>query len=174
MTLYWAANGAMPTTAPYTGYTSGSAGLTTPRTLLQIATPSTKGLKVVKWGVQFAAVLTAPVVCELIETGTVACTGLTAHVAAGVQPYGADALGCASDMTLGTGATGYATATAGTEGSITATRQGDFQILPVGAAQWTWEWSFGREFAVGPSRFLRVRVSTATAVTVSTFVIWDE
>jgi len=38
----------------------------------------------------------------------------------------------------------------------------------------TWEWSLGREFEVPPSGILRVRVTTATAVNMLTYVLWDE
>src|SRR5664280_732315 len=111
---YIAWNGPMPTTAAQAKVTTGTAI----KTLLQIATPSTRGIQLVGWGISFdASAAATPIVCELLETGAVAAT-VTAHVAAGVQPYN-DANAPASLMTLGTSATGY-TATA--EGTITATR----------------------------------------------------
>lgn len=165
MTLYWAANGPMPTTAAIAAVTTGTAI----KTMLQVATPSTQKIKVVKWGVQFATAPTAPVTCELVDTGTVAAT-VTAHVAAGVQPYG-DAGAPASAMTLGTSATGY---TGSSEGSITTTRYGDVATVPIGVSQYVWEWSLGREFEVGASRFLRVRMTTSAAVNATTFILWDE
>lgn len=166
MTLFFAGNTAMPTTAAAVPVTTGTAI----KTMLQIAPPSTRPIRVVKWGVSFSTAPTAPVTCELIETGTVAAT-VTAHVAAGVQPYDITTGTPASAVTLGTTATGY-TSTA--EGTITATRYGDYQIIPIGVSQLTWEWSLGREFEVAPSRFLRVRMTTSSAVAAYTFVLWNE
>lgn len=171
MTLYWTSNGVDPTTAAQlTQLTS-----VTLRTMLQVATPSSNTLKVVAFGVEFASALTAACTVELIDTGTVACTGLTAHVAAGVQPYTADALTGTSIMTLGTGATGYwATGNTGVEGTITATRTAKTKILPIGATSYEWEWSLGREFCVPVSHFLRVRMTTGTTIGAYTWILWDE
>lgn len=165
MTLYWAANGAMPTTAALAPVTTGTAI----KTLLQIATPSTRGIRVVEWGISFSGFASAaPINVELIDTNVAAT--VTAHVAAGLQPYN-DASAPASLMTIGsTTATGY---TATVEGSITATRYGDLQqISPTG--QYLHQWPLGREFTVGVSRFLRVRVTAAAAVTAYTYIVWDE
>ena len=173
MALFWAANAAMPTTAAQapTATVSGC------RTYLQIATPATRGIAIVAFGVQFSGLLTVATTVELVDTAAIAATGLTAHVAAGVQPYGTGAFlatAPVSAMTLGTGATGFS-AGAGTEGTVVATRTGKLEILPVNAQDYEWEWSLGREFCVGPSRFLRVRLTTTTtAPTVSLWVLWDE
>lgn len=165
MTLYWAANGVMPTTAALTAVTTGTAI----KTMLQIATPATRQFEVVKWGVNFPTPPTAPVVCELVETGAINAT-VTAHVAAGVQPYdNPDAP--ASLATLGTAATGY-TSTA--EGAIVATRYADYETIPTGVGSYTWEWALGRGFVMGESRFLRVRMTTATAVNAVCFIVWSE
>src|SRR5687767_4363899 len=111
----------MPTTAALTPITTGTAI----KTLLQIASSSSRPLKVVEWGISFdGTTVNTPIKCELIQTDVAAT--VTAHVAAGVQPYD-DPNAPASTVTLGTAATGY-TATA--EGSITTTRYGDLQLLP--------------------------------------------
>jgi len=81
MTLFFAGNFAMPTTAAATAVTTG----TSIKTMLQIHAASTRPIRVVKWGISYTAAPTAPITCELIHTGTVAAT-VTAHVAAGVQP----------------------------------------------------------------------------------------
>lgn len=170
MTLYVAANAVMPTTAaPLTQLTG-----TAIKTMLQVATPSTRQLKVVAFGIEFASALTAAATVELVDTGTVAATGLTAHVAAGVQPYGADSQSGASDMTLGTGATGYWTTGGPTEGTITSVRHGKYKNLPIGATSYEWEWSLGREFAVPVSHFLRIRVTTSVTIGVYCWILWDE
>ncbi|MEU8151794.1 hypothetical protein [Nonomuraea sp. NPDC048901] len=164
MALYWAANGAMPTTAALTPVTTGTAV----KTLLQIATPSTKAIKVVEWGISFdGSAAATPIRCELVQTDVAAT--VTAHVSAGVQPY-SDPNAPASLMTLGTSATGY-TATA--EGSITATRTGDLQLIAP-TTSYVKMWPLGREFAVPVSKFLRVRVTAAAAVLAYTYVVWSE
>jgi hypothetical protein len=155
----------MPTTAAQASVATGTAI----KTMLQVATPATRQFEVVKWGVEFPTPPTAPVTCELVETGAIAAT-VTAHVAAGVQPYdNPDAP--ASLATLGTTATGY-TSTA--EGTIVAVRYADFEVIPIGVGSYTWEWSLGRGFVVGESRFLRVRMTTATTVNAVCWVLWSE
>jgi len=165
MALYFTANGAMPTTAALTAVTTGTAI----KTMLQIATPSTQAIKVVEWGISFdGSAAAAPIKCELVDTGAINAT-VTAHVAAGVQPYD-NASNPASSMTLGTAATGY---TSSAEGTITVTRYGDLQyIAPTN--QYVKQWPLGREFHVGVSRFLRVRVTAAAAVNCYCYIIFEE
>lgn len=163
-TLYWTANGAMPTTAALTPITTGTAI----KTLLQIASSATRPLKVVEWGISFdGAAAAAGIRAELIQTDVAAT--VTAHVAAGVQPYD-DPNAPASTVTLSTTATGY---TASAEGSITATRYGDLQLVQP-TNQYVKQWPLGREFQVPVSKFLRVRVTATVAVLAYTYVIWEE
>lgn len=164
MTLYIAWNTAAPTTAMRTTVATGTAV----KTMLQIATPSTKDIKVRRWGVRFDTAPTAIIRCELLQTDVAAT--VTAHVAAGVQPY-EDPNGPASLMTLGTSATGY---TASAEGSITATRTADEWIAPVGVSYYDYEWSLGLEFKVPVSKFLRVRMTTATTNNALCYIVWEE
>lgn len=160
--LYWATNMAMVTTAAPAGVTTG----TTIKTLLQIATPSTDQLQVVEWGISFDGSPSA-IKCELVQTDVAAT--VTAHVAAGVQPYD-DPSAPASAMTLGTTATGY---TASGEGSTTATRTADLQMLTTNT--YVKQWPLGREFKVAVSKFLRIRVTAAAgAVNAFCYVIWLE
>lgn len=164
MSLYIAANGAMPTTAAIPKVTTG----TTIKTLLQIATPSTMRIAPTAWGISFdGSIAGTPIQCELIETNVAAT--VTAHVAAGVQPYN-DPGAPASLVTLGTAATGY-TATA--EGATTSSRYADVQLVAP-TNQYAFVWPLGREFKVQVSRFLRVRVTAAAAVNATTWVIWEE
>jgi hypothetical protein len=154
----------MPTTAALTPVTTGTAV----KTLLQVATPSTKAIKVVEWGISFdGSAAATPIRCELIQTDVAAT--VTAHVSAGVQPYN-DANAPASLVTLGTSATGY---TASAEGSITATRWGDLQLIAP-TTSYVKMWPLGREFAVPISKFLRVRVTAGTAVLAYTYIVWSE
>ena len=163
-TLYFAANGAAPTTAALVAVTTGTAI----KTLLQIAPSATRPLKVVEWGISFdGSAAATPIKCELIQTDVAAT--VTAHVAAGVQPYD-DPNGPASTVTLGTAATGY---TASAEGSITVTRYGDLQyIAPTG--QYVKQWPLGREWQVPVSKFLRVRVTAGAAVNAYCYVVFEE
>ncbi|KAB8186855.1 hypothetical protein FH608_046030 [Nonomuraea phyllanthi] len=164
MALYWASNAAMATTAAPSPVTTGTAA----KTLLQIATPSTRSIKVVEWGISFDGSTAAePIRCELIQTDVAAT--VTAHVAAGVQPYD-DPGAPASLMTLGTSATGY---TSSSEGTITATRTGDLQLISP-TTLYVKQWPLGREFRVPVSKFLRVRVTAAAAVNAYTYVVWEE
>lgn len=164
MTLYWAANGAMPTTAPIAAVTTGTAT----KTMLQIATSATKKIRVVKWGVQCATTPTAAITCDLIQADTAAT--VTAHIAAGIQPY-SDAGAPASSVQLGTALSGY---TSSSETAPTVTRNVDHQTLQIGQSSFEWEWSLGREFDVAVSRFLRLRMTTTVAVNAVTWLIWDE
>lgn len=164
MPLYIAANGAMPTTAALSPVTTGAAI----KTLLQVATPSTRPIKVVEWGISFdGSAAATPIRCELIQTDVAAT--VTAHVAAGVQPYD-DPNAPASLMTLGTAATGY---TASAEGTTTASRFGDVQLIAP-TNQYVKMWPLGREFQVPISKFLRVRVTAGTAVNACCYIVWQE
>lgn len=167
MTLYICANGAMVTTAALPSITTGTAI----KTMLQVQTSATDQLKVVEWGISFDGSSAAvPIKCELIDTAAIAATTLTAHVAAGVQPYD-NPLAPASSVALGTGATGYAGSP--TEGTIVASRYADVQLVaPTG--QYIKQWPLGREFQMNVSRNLRVRVTAPVAVNCFTYIIWEE
>jgi len=137
------------------------------KTMLQIATPSTRQIQLVEWGVSFdGSAAATPGIVELIQTDVAAT--VTAHVAAGVQPL--DPNQPASLMTLGTSATGY-TATA--EGTITATRTFDAQhIAPTN--QYIYQWIDGKGPWVAVSKFLRVRVKFGAAINALAYAVWDE
>jgi hypothetical protein len=168
MGRYLVANSAMPTTAMSVKQPTGNNAI---RTQLQIA-PSIPIL-VHGWSVSYDGTTAAtPAQCELIETGTVAATGMTALAAADVTPLDAvsDALGAGTVLAFGTGSTAFATA-AVTEGTITATRRGDIQLIPPSSA-WSAYWPLDQEFLVPASRFLRVRILTpAASVNLYTYVV---
>jgi hypothetical protein len=164
LALYFSMNGPMATTAALPKVTTGTAI----KTMLQIATPTTTRIAPVAWGISFdESAAGVPIQCELIETNVAAT--VTAHVAAGVQPYD-DPGAPASLVTLGTAATGY-TATA--EGSITSTRYADLQMIAP-TNQYAFVWPLAQEFKVAVSRFLRVRVTTAVAVNAWVWIRWNE
>lgn len=163
--LFWAMNAAFPTTAAPVKMTTGTAI----KTLMQVATPSTTGILVVEWGISFDGSASAtPIECELVDTETVGATTLTALTP---EPYGSqnqDASLCVG----GTSATGFNSGTT-VEGTITATRYGDLQLLPP-TSPYLKQWPLGREFFVPASHFLRVRVTAAAAVNAYCYVIWQE
>lgn len=165
MAQYYAFNGPMQTTAAFADVATG----TSIKTLLQIATPSNCPLRMRAWGIAFnGSSVATPIKVELIDTNVAAT--VTAHVAAGVQPYDSEAGVVASQMTLGVSATGY---TASAEGSITNVRIGDQQwVAP--SAGYSYEWALGKEFLVPVSRFLRVRVHAPATVQAMTWVRWEE
>lgn len=166
MTLYQVANYAMQTIAAPAGVTTGTAI----KTMLQLQTASGYGAKVVRWWVQFETAPTAIVRCEVVETAAVAAT-VTAHVAAGVQPYNDASAGLATTaLTLSTTGTGY---TSSGEGTVAAVRQGAHWIAPIGVSYYEYEWSLGKEFQIAPSKILRVRMTTGTALNALTGLVVD-
>lgn len=158
----------MPTTAAQAAVTTG----TSIKTMLQMATPSTRQIQLISWGYSVDGAPSTGVV-ELIQTDVAAT--VTAHVAAGVQPLDPNAP--ASLLTLGTSATGY-TSTA--EGSTTASRVlGAVTIVSSGSTAGrylTYEYQFmpDERPIVAISKFLRVRVTTGSAVNMRCWVVWDE
>lgn len=166
MSTYIVRNGPMATTAAPASVTTGTAI----KTLLQIAPSSGNPIIVREWGISFdGSAAATPIKCELLETGTVAAT-VTAYVANDVQPYLRQADVGASSITLGTAASGY-TATA--EGTITATRHGDAQLVAP-SNQYVKQYPLGLEFFVPGARFLRIRVTAAAAVNAYCYVIFTD
>ncbi|MBD9723440.1 hypothetical protein PV755_45445 [Streptomyces caniscabiei] len=161
-------NGPAPTTAALASVTTG----TSIKTMLQLATPSTRQIQVLEWGFTIDDTAGADGVVELLQTDVAAT--VTQHVNAGVpnlDPNGTNTL-----LTLGTSATGY-TATA--EGSTTATRV--FDAVALSATTSESPYTYTRTFMpdtrpiVAVSRFLRVRATTpTTAVDMRTWVIFNE
>lgn len=158
-------NGPAPTTAAQAVVTTGTAI----KTLLQIAPPSTLDCTILEWGISFdGAAAATPIKVELVETDVAAT--VTAHVAAGIVKFNRESSGLASQVTLGTAATGY---TASAEGSITATRVLDAQLVAP-TNQYLKQFPLGREPWIQPGKFLRVRVTAAAAVNAYCYVAWEE
>lgn len=158
----------MPTTAAQASVTTG----TTVKTMLQIATPSTRRLQVLEYWCYLDDPPGADGVIELLATDVAAT--VTAHVASGLQSE--DPGDPASLMTLGTSATGY---TSTGEGSITATRVFDAVSLSSVSGEsplvFGKAWLPGRGPILGVSSFLRVRATTpTTAVDMRCFIRWQE
>lgn len=171
--IYKAYNAAMATTAATVKVTTGTAI----KTMLQLSTPSTRGIWIIAWGFSVDAppATTGTGVVELIQTDVAATSG-TAHVAAGVQPQDPDAP--ASLLTLGTGNTGF---TFTVEGTTVASRLFDFtDIAGVSNGAWPTKYSYnfllddGELPRVDTSSFLRVRVTFSAAVNMNCWIKWRE
>jgi hypothetical protein len=158
----------MPTTAAQASVTTGTAI----KTMLQIATPSTRQIQLISWGFTTDDTTGGDGTIELLQTDVAAT--VTAHVASGVQPLDPNAP--ASLMTLSTSGTGY-TSTA--EGSITATRVFDAVSLSSVTSEspltYYYQWMPDERPIVAVSKFLRVRATTpTTAIDLKCWVCWDE
>ena len=159
-------NEPMPTTATIAKVTTG----TVIKTMLQVATPSTRQMQLISWGFSCdAAPGSGSLLVELLQTDVAAT--VTAHVPAGVQPLDPNAP--ASLMTLGTSATGY---TASAEGSITATRSLDTWQIPTYQIEPAYAYQFmpDERPIIAVSKFLRVRATATAAVNMLCWVEWDE
>lgn len=165
MVDYIIGNYPMATTAAPSPVATG----TVAKTMLQVTAGANRYLHVIGWGCSFqAAALATPGVVELVHTGTVAAT-VTAHVAAGVQPY-SDVNSNASLVVLGTGATGF---TASAEGTVTTSRSLDTQQVDP-ANSYNWLFLPDRRPEIPPNGVLRVRMTFGTSVPALCYVIIDE
>jgi len=161
-------NGPMQTTAAQASVTTGTAI----KTMLQIATPSTRQIQLISWGFTIDDTSGADGIIELLQTDVAAT--VTAHVAAGIQPLDPNAP--ASLCVGGTALTGY---TASAEGSTTASRAFDAIALSATTSEspytYTYQWMPDERPIIAISRFLRVRATTpTTAVDLRCFVTYDE
>lgn len=159
MSMYAIYNGPAPTTAAQLPVTTGTAI----KTMLQVKPFNV--LWIAEWGISLDPPASqATVKCELLDTGTVFGT-VTASVDADVTKMGAveDAVASVAALTLGTSATGY---TCTSEGSITAVRMFDAQILTPNAnqgAQYVKQFPLGcrPKLIIGNSGRIRVTASVA-------------
>lgn len=164
-------NSAMSTTAPMSPVTTG----TSTKTMLQLATPSTRQITVISWGYEIDSFPTTNLTgkIELIETDVAAT--VAAHVASGVQPLlpGVPA----SLLTLGTSATGYS---ASAEGTVTTTRTFDQDeingVTYLGGSEAMYDYQFmpDERPVVAVSKFLRVRATFGSAVNMLCWVVFEE
>jgi hypothetical protein len=164
--LYLIANGASPTTAAFVKVTTG----TVIKTMLQVKLGrAVQPARVVEWGISFdGSAAATPIACELLTTGIVAAT-VTAHVAGGILNLDPmrDVPADLDPFDFGTAATGY-TATA--EGTITATRPMDIQLIAP-TNQYIKQWPLGREPMFDHTDFLRIRVTAGAAVNAYCYVV---
>ena len=163
MGLYKVFNGPSPTTAAQVPVTTGTAI----KTLLQLKLGGSTNQvgKVVAWGISFdGSAAATPIKCELLDTGTVAAT-ITEFVAADVLNLSdPNAAAVTDDFPLAFTAAGDESGyTASAEGTITATRVLDAQLVAP-TNQYVMQWPLGREPTWKAANFLRVRVTAGAAV----------
>lgn len=168
MHRYTTWNGPAPTTAAQASVSTGTAI----KTMLQLATPSTRQIQLISWGFSCDDPPGADAVIELLQTDVAAT--VTAHVTSGVQPLDPNAP--ASLLALGTSATGY---TASAEGTITSTRVFDAASLSSTSGEsslsYVYQWMPDERPIVAISKFLRIRATTPTTATdLRCWVTWDE
>lgn len=143
------------------------------KTLMQLSTPATIGLEVVEWGLSFDGSAAAqPGVCELVDTFAIGATVLTAFASTDVNSVSQGAGGLASQITLGTGASGFNTSGA-TEGTIVASREFDVQLLPP-TAPYVKQMPLERGPEMLASEFLRIRVNFGTSINAIGYIQWAE
>lgn len=161
MALYIAFNGVPPTTAAQVPVTTGTAI----KTLLQIGVPSTRDIRIVEAGVSFdGSAAATPIKVELIETDVAAT--VTSVTPTKFDDPNAPVSLCAG----GTALTGH-TATA--EGTITAVRVFDAQLVAPSAG-YLKQFPLGREPGGNVSKFVRIRVTAPAAVNAYAYIIWEE
>ena len=169
MHRYKVFNAAMATTAATASTSTGTAI----KTMLQLATPSTRQIQLISWGFTLDDPPGADGSIELIQTDVAASAG-TAHVASGVQPLDPNAP--PSLLQLGAALTGYSF---GTEGATTASRVFDIVALSSVSGEspltYTCQFMPDERPIVAISKFLRVRATTpTTAVDLRTWICFDE
>lgn len=163
--ICWAADTSASVGPPASVASAAVAG--TVKTILQIKSGAPK-MRIVEWGYTLEAAPAAPLRVELVETGVINATVTT--IGSGVRLHN-DVTGPASQAVAGTAATGF-NATA--EGSIVASRLLDFQWE--NGIYFKKQWPLGREPEVNASSILRVRAtpSSAVAVNIMPYVVWEE
>ena len=166
MSLFLIANGPSPTTTAQVVVTTGTAI----KTLLQVKASATLPAKIKEWGISFdGSAAAAPIKVELLETDVAAT--VTAHVTAGIVRLDGNALQGGDPVTnlipVGTTSTGY---TASGEGSITATRMFDVQLIAP-TNQYVKQFPLGLEPVIDISKFARIRVTAGTAVNAYCYMI---
>jgi hypothetical protein len=163
MALYFIANGPAPTTAAQAPVTTGTAI----KTLLQVKPFNL--IRIVEWGISFdGSAAATPIKCELLEADVAAT--VTAHADGDIAKFGAVgdvAAASVAGLTLGTSATGY-TATA--EGSITAVRMFDAQLIAP-TSQYMKQFPLGREPVIQLAKFGRIRVTAPAAVNAYAYMV---
>lgn len=136
---------AVPTTAAPVRITTGTAL----KTHLQLTAASNQDLTIVGWGVSFESVPSAFVVAELINTTTVAGTGMTAVTPTNYRGS------TATNAVAGFGPSA--------EGTVVATTA-PFDTAILMSNYFYREFSLGREPLLDGGKVLRIRLTTSVAI----------
>lgn len=163
MPLYTFFNGPMPTTASQVAVTTGT-GI---KSMLQLKPFNV--CEVVEWGISFdGSAAATPGICELLDTGTVFGTVTAAADADISKTDGAEgAVASVQGLTLGTSATGY---TCTSEGSITAVKQFDCQLLPP-TGPYVKQFPLGERPKLIIGNCVRIRVKFGAAINALCYVV---
>jgi hypothetical protein len=160
--MYFAGNFVPVTTAAPVVVATGTAI----KTLMQVGTPATKSILVLEWGISFdGSAAATPGKIELIDTDVAATSGTSVTPTKWGNPNGEPSL-CVG----GTGATCHSPSA---EGTITAARSLDVQLLPP-TQPFFKQFPLGREPEIAISRFLRIRVTFAATVNAYCYIVWEE
>lgn len=164
--LYLIFNGPMQTTAAPSSVATGN----TIKTLLQIKPLTGVDLKIKEWGISFdGSAAATPGKVELIETDVAAT--VTASASADITRLNNPG-GPAADsglVSLGTAATGY---TGSAEGTITAVRTFDLQLIAP-TNQYVKQFPLGNEPLIQAGKFARIRVTFGTTVNAYCYILFE-
>lgn len=154
--LYRVYSAPHPTTASLAVVATG----TNIKTLLQLKLKSGVLGRIKAWGISFdGTTANTPVICELLETGTVFAT-VTAHAAGDYMQVDKGLDPTTALLDVGTSAGGY---NASSEGTITTTDIFDAQLVsPTG--QYIYQFPLGQEPIIGNGNSTRIRVKAGTTV----------
>lgn len=166
MALYLIQNSAVGLTAAPVKVTTGTAI----KTLLQFKPSATIVAKIVEWGISFdGSAAATPGNIELMESDVAAT--VTALTAADITKLDSDALAGGDPTTnliqVGASATGF---TAGAEGTTTAARLFDWQLIAP-TNQYVKQFPLGREPIIQVNKFARIRVTFGIAINAACYMI---
>ena len=169
---YKAWNSPMVTTAPMSPVGTG----TTTKTMLQLATPSTRQITIISWGYEIDTLPTTTLLgkIDLIEADTGAT--IVQHVASGLQPL-LPGVPASQLLIATTGQTGY---TSGSETAPTVTRTLDQDMIlgatNLGASEAMYDYQFmlDERPVIAISKFLRVRATFGSNTNMLCWVVWEE
>jgi hypothetical protein len=160
--LYRVGGAASPTTAAEAVIATGAVI----KTLVQVATPSTCPIVIVAWGISFdGSAAATPGKCELLQTDVAGTGGTSLTPTLWGDPN--------TPAALCVGATNLTCFGPSAEGTITATRVFDAQLIAptVGYSMW---YPLGYQPWVPVSKYLRIRVTFGTGVNAYPWIIWEE
>ncbi|WP_409188445.1 hypothetical protein [Bradyrhizobium sp. RDM4] len=157
-------NGAMQTIAAPAKVATGTAI----KTMLQFK--PLVPCKIIEWGLSFdGSAAATPGEVELIETDVAAT--VTAFAAADCSKWDGEAIAFGDPtsalISVGAAASGF---TASAEGTITAVRDFDIQLI-AGTNQYLKQFPLGREPFCQPNKFTRVRVTFGASVNMYTYLL---